>query len=112
MDAGERGLQCDYRRNSNGRGGTIPSLGEIRNCHINIGTGQELTIRALSELIVKTVGFTGNIVWDETKPDGTPRKLIDASKLHSLGWKHQVEISYGIGKLYEWYMKTLLTNYK
>lgn len=95
------------RNNSEGRGGAIPSLGEIRNCHINIGTGKELTIKQLSELIVRTVGFTGNIVWDESKPDGTPRKLIDVSKLHSLGWTHKVEIEDGVQKLYDWYRQSL-----
>ncbi len=96
------------RNNSDGRGGAIPSLGEIKNCHINIGTGKELTIRELSQLIAKTVGFTGEIVWDSSKPDGTPRKLIDVSKLHSLGWKHKVEIEDGVKRLYEWYKHTLL----
>ena len=95
------------RNNSEGRGGAIPSLGEIRNCHINIGTGKELTIKQLSELIVQTVGFTGTIVWDESKPDGTPRKLIDVSKLHSLGWTHKVEIEDGVQKLYDWYRQSL-----
>ena len=95
------------RNNSEGRGGAIPSLGEIRNCHINIGTGKELTIKQLSELIVRTVGFTGNVVWDESKPDGTPRKLIDVSKLHSLGWTHNVEIEQGVQKLYDWYRQSL-----
>ena len=95
------------RNNSEGRGGAIPSLGEIRNCHINIGTGKELTIKQLSELIVQTVGFTGTIVWDESKPDGTPRKLIDVSKLHSLGWTHKVEIEQGVQKLYDWYRQSL-----
>ena len=95
------------RNNSEGRGGAIPSLGEIRNCHINIGTGKELTIKQLSELIVQTVGFTGTVVWDESKPDGTPRKLIDVSKLHSLGWTHNVEIEQGVQKLYDWYRQSL-----
>lgn len=95
------------RNNSEGRGGAIPSLGEIRNCHINIGTGKELTIKQLSELIVQTVGFTGTVVWDESKPDGTPRKLIDVSKLHSLGWTHKVEIQQGVQKLYDWYRQSL-----
>ena len=95
------------RNNSEGRGGAIPSLGEIRNCHINIGTGKELTIKQLSEFIVRTVGFTGNIVWDESKPDGTPRKLIDVAKLHSLGWTHKVEIEQGVQKLYDWYRQSL-----
>lgn len=95
------------RNNSEGRGGAIPSLGEIRNCHINIGTGKELTIKELSELIVRTIDFTGIIVWDESKPDGTPRKLIDVSKLHSLGWTHKVEIEDGVQKLYDWYRQSL-----
>ena len=95
------------RNNSEGRGGAIPSLGEIRNCHINIGTGKELTIKQLSEFIVRTVSFTGAVVWDESKPDGTPRKLIDVSKLHSLGWTHKVEIEQGVQKLYDWYRQSL-----
>ena len=95
------------RNNSEGRGGAIPSLGEIRNCHINIGTGKELTIKQLSELIVRTVGFMGTVEWDESKPDGTPRKLIDVSKLHSLGWTHKVEIEDGVQKLYDWYRQSL-----
>ena len=95
------------RNNSEGRGGAIPSLGEIRNCHINIGTGKELTIKQLSELIVRTIDFTGTVAWDESKPDGTPRKLIDVSKLHSLGWTHKVEIEQGVQKLYDWYRQSL-----
>ena len=95
------------RNNSEGRGGAIPSLGEIRNCHINIGTGKELTIKQLSELIVRTIDFTGTVAWDESKPDGTPRKLIDVSKLHSLGWTHKVEIEDGVQKLYDWYRQSL-----
>ena len=95
------------RNNSEGRGGAIPSLGEIRNCHINIGTGKELTIKDLSALVAKTANFTGEIVWDETKPDGTPRKLINVDKLHSLGWKHKVEIEEGVEKLYQWYQHSL-----
>ncbi len=95
------------RNNSEGRGGAIPSLGEIRNCHINVGTGKELTIRQLSELVVKEVGFTGVVAFDASKPDGTPRKLIDVSKLHSLGWHHNVEIEDGIHKLFTWYKSTL-----
>lgn len=91
------------RNNSDGRGGAIPSLGEIRNCHINVGTGKELTIKELSKLIVKTVGFEGEVVFDSAKPDGTPRKLIDVTKLHSLGWTHKVEIEEGVEKLFKWY---------
>ncbi len=95
------------RNNSDGRGGAIPKLGEIRNCHINVGTGKELTIKDLSALVAKAANFTGNIVWDETKPDGTPRKLINVDKLHSLGWKHKVEIEEGVKKLYNWYQDSL-----
>ena len=95
------------RNNSEGRGGAIPELGEIRNCHINIGTGKELTIKELSVLVAKTANFTGKIVWDETKPDGTPRKLINVDKLHSLGWKHKIEIEEGVEKLYKWYQHSL-----
>lgn len=95
------------RNHSTGRGGAIPSLGEIRNCHINVGTGKELTIRQLSELVVKAVGFTGTVEFDSTKPDGTMRKLIDVSKLHSLGWTHKVEIKDGVQKLFDWYQESL-----
>ena len=95
------------RNNSEGRGGAIPSLGEIRNCHINVGTGKELTIKSLAEMVVKPVGFEGEVCWDSTKPNGTPRKLIDVSKLHSLGWQHKVEIEDGVERLYEWYRNSL-----
>ncbi|MGN0303494.1 MAG: GDP-L-fucose synthase family protein [Prevotella sp.] len=95
------------RNHSAGRGGAIPSLGEIRNCHINVGTGKELTIRELSELVVKSVGFQGEVFFDASKPDGTMRKLIDVSKLHSLGWTHKVEIEDGVQKLFEWYKASL-----
>ena len=95
------------RNHSTGRGGAIPALGEIRNCHINVGTGKELTIRELSALIVKTIGFEGEIEFDASKPDGTMRKLIDVSKLHSLGWTHKVEIEEGVQKLFDWYQTTV-----
>ena len=76
---------------------------EVRNCHINIGTGKELSISQLANIIKQEVGFEGSIIWDSTKPDGTMRKLCDVSKLHSLGWKHSVEIEDGIHRLYKWY---------
>jgi GDP-L-fucose synthase len=72
-----------------------------------VGTGKELTIRALSELVAKTVGFEGQIIFDSSKPDGVMRKLIDVSKLHRLGWHHQVEIEDGVQRLYEWYRRSL-----
>ena len=95
------------RNHSTGRGGAIPSLGEIRNCHINVGTGKELTIRELSELVVKAVEFTGTVEFDSSKPDGTMRKLIDVSKLHSLGWTHKVEIEDGVQRLFDWYKESI-----
>ncbi len=78
---------------------------QIRNCHINIGTGKELTIARLAETIKETVGYRGEIKWDPSKPDGTMRKLCDVSRLHSLGWRHAVEIDEGIRRLYEWYLR-------
>lgn len=95
------------RNNSEGRGGAMPELGEIRNCHINIGTGKELTIKALSKLVKETVDFKGEVIWDETKPNGTPRKLIDVAKLHRLGWTHKVELEEGVKQLYDWYKQSL-----
>ena len=95
------------RNNSEGRGGALPKLGEIRNCHINVGTGKELTIKELANLVVKTVGFEGDVIWDDSKPNGTPRKLIDVEKLHRLGWTHKVEIEAGVERLYEWYRDSL-----
>ncbi len=95
------------RNHSAGRGGAIPALGEIRNCHINVGTGKELTIRELSQLVVRAVGFEGEVVFDASKPDGTMRKLIDVEKLHQLGWTHQVELEDGVGRLFDWYRQSL-----
>ena len=76
---------------------------EVRNCHINIGTGKEISIRELSALISQVVNYHGEIRFDATKPDGTPRKLTDVSKLNSLGWKHKIEIDEGVKRMYEWY---------
>lgn len=78
---------------------------DIRNCHINIGTGKEITIRQLAEQIVETVGYQGKLTFDSSKPDGTMRKLTDPSKLHALGWHHKIEIEEGVRKMYEWYLK-------
>lgn len=80
---------------------------EVRNCHINVGTGIEHTIAEVAQMVATTVGFEGEILWDATKPDGTPRKLIDVSKLHALGWHHKVELCEGIQRLYAWYKDNL-----
>ena len=98
---------CVDRNNSEGRGGAIPSLGEIRNCHINVGTGKELTIRELSQLIVNTVGVQGTVIFHSSKPDGTMRKLIDVTKLHNLGWHHKIDIEEGVQRLFDWYQSSL-----
>lgn len=68
---------------------------------VNLGTGKEITIKALTELVAKVVGYEGEILWDPTKPDGTPRKLLDVTKLETLGWKYQTELSEGIRLTYE-----------
>jgi len=78
---------------------------KCRNSHINIGTGQEVSIRDLAYLIKGKTGFRGELVFNTSKPDGTMRKLTNPSKLHALGWHHQIEIGEGIEKLYEWYLK-------
>ena len=76
---------------------------EIRNTHINIGTGKDISIKELADLIAKTLGYEGKILFDSSKPDGTIKKLTDVSKLNSLGWKHQIEIEEGVRKMWEWY---------
>ncbi len=81
-----------------------PGDKEIRNCHINIGTGKEVTIRQLAELIIATVGYQGKLTFDSSKPDGTMRKLTDPSKLHALGWHHKIDIEEGVQRMYQWYL--------
>lgn len=78
---------------------------EIRNCHINVGTGKEVSIRQAAEMIVKEIGFKGELRWDSSKPDGTMKKLTDVTKLHNLGWHHKIEIDEGIHRMYNWYLK-------
>ncbi len=75
--------------------------------HINIGTGEDLTIAELAEMIKKIVDFKGEIIYDSTKPDGTPRKLMDVSRLHNLGWNHKTSLEEGIKKTYEWFVNQL-----
>ncbi|WP_167607532.1 GDP-L-fucose synthase family protein [Maribellus sediminis] len=86
---------------------SVPStpghMPETRNTHINIGTGKEISIKALAELIKQTTGFKGELVFNTSKPDGTMRKLTDVSKLHALGWQHKIEIEEGVKRMYEWY---------
>jgi len=71
---------------------------------VNVGTGEDVTIKELAELVRDIVGYKGELVWDSEKPDGTPRKLLDVSKLHSLGWKHKIALHEGIKETYNWYL--------
>lgn len=80
---------------------TVPGSAAL----INIGTGEELTIRELALLVKETVGFNGELVFDTTKPDGTPRKLIDVSRLHALGWKHRIKLKDGLLATYQWFLE-------
>jgi GDP-L-fucose synthase len=73
----------------------------------NVGTGVDLTIKELAVLIQKIVGHSGEIIWDDTKPDGTPRKLMDVSKMHNIGWKHQVNLEEGIKITYNWFLENI-----
>ncbi len=85
---------------------------EIRNCHINVGTGKEISIHDVAALIQKEIGFKGEIRWDASKSDGTMKKLTDVTKLHDLGWHHKVEIDEGVHRLYEWYLKGICINHQ
>jgi GDP-L-fucose synthase len=78
---------------------------EIRNTHINIGTGEEISIENLAKLIADVIGYSGQFHFDSTKPDGTMRKLTDVSKLHSLGFKHEISLREGIERVYAWYLE-------
>ena len=80
---------------------------EIRNCHINVGTGKEITIKELAALVAAATKYDGEILWDSSRPDGTHRKLTDVSKLNGLGWRHSVELEDGVSRLYEWYLASL-----
>jgi GDP-L-fucose synthase len=81
-----------------------PDTKEIINTHINIGTGKDISIKELAELIKEIIGFKGMLNFNTEKPDGTMVKLTDPSKLHSLGWKHKVELEDGIKTMYNWYL--------
>src|SRR2546423_1557001 len=74
---------------------------------INVGSGEDVSIRELAELVCDVVGFNGELAWDKAKPDGTPRKLLDVSKLRSLGWKPSISLREGIGQTYDWFLKNV-----
>jgi GDP-L-fucose synthase len=71
---------------------------------LNLGSGKEITIKKLTELVAKITEFTGTIEWDTSKPDGTPRKVLEMSKLHSLGWQHKTSLEEGLKKTYQWFL--------
>ena len=73
--------------------------------HLNIGTGEDITIAELAELIKKVAGFKGEVEFDSSKPDGTPRKLMDVTRIHELGWRHKIELEEGIRMAYEWFLE-------
>jgi len=104
-------LNVDFKDTYDANVKNADGITEIRNCHINVGTGKEISIRQLAELIRKEIGFEGEIRWDATKPDGTLKKLTDVKKLHSLGWHHKVEIDEGVHRLYEWYKQGICINH-
>ena len=101
-DMADASVYCLEHINFDDVRGTDP---DVRNCHINIGSGIEITIAQLAQLVQQAVNYRGRIEWDATKPDGTLRKLTDVSKLHSLGWHHTMEIEDGVPALYRWYLK-------
>lgn len=72
---------------------------------VNIGCGEDISVRELAELICEVVGFKGDLAWDTTKPDGTPRKLLDVSKIHALGWRHRIGFRDGIARTYQWFLE-------
>ena len=82
-----------------------PAEGEVRNCHINIGTGTDISIAELASRIKEVVGYHGEIRFDRSKPDGTMKKLTDPSKLHRLGWHHKVELDEGLQRMFRWYQE-------
>ncbi|WP_242480788.1 GDP-L-fucose synthase family protein, partial [Rhodovibrio sodomensis] len=73
--------------------------------HLNVGTGADVTIRQLAETIKQVVGFEGELVWDTTKPDGTPRKVLDVARINALGWRAQVDLETGLARTYDWYLR-------
>jgi GDP-L-fucose synthase len=79
---------------------TVPMLS-----HLNIGTGEDCTIRELVDIIAQTTGFRGEIRFDSSKPDGTPRKLLDVSRLRALGWAAEIRLDIGLKQTYDWYLQ-------
>lgn len=105
-------LNVDFKDTYDASAKNADGIVEVRNCHINVGTGKEISIRECAEKIMAEIGFKGELLWDASKPDGTLKKLTDVSKLHRLGWHHKIEINEGIHRLYEWYKQGICINHK
>ena len=105
-------LNVDFKDTYDASARNADGITEIRNCHINVGTGKELSIKEVAEKVMKETGFMGELRWDTSKPDGTLRKLTDVSRLHSLGWHHRIEIDEGIHRLYQWYLQGICINHR
>lgn len=105
-------LNVDFKDTYDASAKNADGIVEVRNCHINVGTGKEISIRECAEKIMAEIGFKGELLWDASKPDGTLKKLTDVSKLHRLGWHHKIEIDEGIHRLYEWYKQGICINHK
>ena len=97
---------CVYlMKNINFKDTYEPFETEIKNTHINIGTGVDISIKELAIKIKRIIGFKGQFIFNTEKPDGTFRKVTNVSKIHNLGWKHSVDLDQGLAKLYTWYLK-------
>jgi GDP-L-fucose synthase len=77
----------------------------------NVGSGKEVTIKELAKIVQKIIGHQGDIIWDSTKPDGTPRKLVDVSKMNAMGWHYSTALEAGIQKTYTWFLENI-NNFK
>ena len=75
---------------------------------LNVGSGEEVSIKTLAEIIARVIGFKGHVDWDSSKPDGTPRKLLDVGRLHALGWGHRINLEHGLASTYDWFKQTYL----
>ena len=72
--------------------------------HINVGTGEDVSIKELTEIIQEVIGYEGELKWDTTKPDGTPQKLLDVSRINATGWKASIDLATGLKSTYQWYL--------
>jgi GDP-L-fucose synthase len=82
-------------------------INNLKPCLVNIGTGKDITISELAEMVKEIVGFDGKIVFDTSKPDGTPQKLLDVSRMDKLGWKAKITLRQGIGDTYQWFIENV-----